>query len=137
MSDGTWVPRKSERLRITLHARCTAPGDGTDGTGDTTGNGDDNGPASQGRSVTLVNFSAGGCCMMTEGTRLAPGTAVRLRLGSGETLTGLVRWFDGERAGVAFDYSLTPARVEYLRREHSTFLSETDWTQTRVERPVC
>ncbi len=128
MSDGTWVPRKSERLRITLHARCTAPDDGTGG---------DNGGASQGRIVTLVNFSAGGCCMVTEGTRLAPGTAVLLRLGSGETLTGLVRWFDGERAGVAFDYSLTPARVEYLRREHSTFLSETDWAQTGVERPVC
>ncbi|MBU3991578.1 MAG: PilZ domain-containing protein [Alphaproteobacteria bacterium] len=132
MSDGTWVPRKSERLRITLHARCTAPDDGTESPA-----GDDSGGAGQGRTVTLVNFSAGGCCMVTEGTRLAPGTAVRLRLGSGETLTGLVRWFDGEKAGVAFDHALAPARVEYLRREHSTFLAETDWTQTRVERPVC
>lgn len=132
MSDGTWVPRKSERLRITLHARCTAPDDGPESPASS-----DNGGAGQGRCVTLVNFSAGGCCMVTEGTRLTPGTAVRLRLGSGETLNGLVRWFDGERAGIAFDYALAPARVEYLRREHSTFLAETDRPQAGVERPVC
>jgi len=122
VSDGSWVARRTERLRVTLHARCTAA---------------DAGETAEGSGVTLVNITPEGCCMTTGGTQLVPGTAVRVRLESGEALLGWVRWFDGEKAGVEFDHILDSARVEYLRREHSTFLSETDWSQARVQRSVC
>lgn len=113
MSDSAWAARKSERLRVTMHARCTSP------------EGEESG-------VTLVNITPEGCCMTTGGVRLTPGAAVLVRLENGEALTGQVRWFDGEKAGIEFDRYLSPARVEYLRREHSTFLSETDWNTRQV-----
>lgn len=112
MSESGWVARKSERLRVTLNARCTADG------------------AESG--VTLVNITPEGCCMTTGTARVTPGTAVLVRLENGEALTGLVRWHDGDKAGIEFDRLLSPARVEYLRREHSTFLSETDWNTRQV-----
>lgn len=121
MADNAWFPRRTERLRVTLHARCVTPD---------AANAED-------RGVTLVNITPEGCCMTTGGATLTPGTAVLVRLESGESLTGRVRWCDGEKAGIEFEHYLTPARVEYLRREHSTFLSETDWSQQKVQRSVC
>jgi hypothetical protein len=75
--------------------------------------------------------------MTTGGQALTPMTAVLIRLETGESLTGMVRWCDGEKAGVEFHHYLPQARVEYLRREHSTFLSETDWSMKTVQRSVC
>lgn len=123
MADAGWFPRRTERLRVTLNARCSTPSAEGDGVGD--------------RGVTLVNITPEGCCMTTGGATLASGTAVLVRLETGEALTGLVRWCDGEKAGIEFEHYLTPARVDYLRREHSTFLSETDWSMRRVQRSVC
>lgn len=97
---------------------------------------DSNG-AAQERTVTLVNITPEGCCILTGGATVIPGVAVLVRLESGEALTGEVRWFDGERAGISFDYYLTAERVEYLRREHSTFLSDTDQSQSGQQRSVC
>lgn len=122
MPDGAWFPRRSERLRVTLHARCvTTGGEGPE----------------QDTGVVLVNINAEGCCMTTGGAMLAAGTAVLVRLESGEALTGWVRWCDGEKAGIEFDRYLAPARVDYLRREHSTFMAEADHSQFRVQRSVC
>lgn len=122
MADAAWFPRRNERLRVTLNARCVTPGAEPDA--------DDTG-------VTLVNITPEGCCMTTGGATLSGGTAILVRLETGEALTGIVRWCDGEKAGIEFDHYLTPARVEYLRREHSTFLSESDPRQLKVQRSVC
>jgi hypothetical protein len=122
VAEGTWFPRRTERLRVTLHARCVTVSE------------DDTSPDA---GVTLVNITPEGCCMTTGGITLAQGVAVLVRLESGEALTGLVRWCDGEKAGIEFDHYLTPARVEYLRREHTTFLSEADRAAPRVQRSVC
>jgi len=120
VADGAWSQRRSERLRVTLNARCSpASGEG------------------EGTGVTLVNITPEGCCMTTGGANLAPSTSVLVRLETGEALTGWVRWCDGEKAGIEFERVLSPARVEYLRREHSTFLSESDHSQFKVQRSVC
>lgn len=106
MKDGTWVARKSERLRVTINAACRFGADGEQG-------------------VTLVNITPEGCCMTTGGATYQRGLAVLVRLDSGEALTGVIRWSDGARAGVEFDHVLPPSRVEFLRRHQSTFLSDT------------
>jgi hypothetical protein len=148
VSDANWNARKSERLRVTLRARCTTarvpqadtnaaveddpdyparpeakPTEATSGV-------DEDG-------VTLVNITPEGCCMLTGGAILVRGTAVLIRLDSGEGLTGVIRWCDGEKAGVEFDHYLPRERVDYFRREHSTFLSESDPNQHKVQRSVC
>lgn len=123
MTDAALQARKSERLRVTLHARCTVASD------------EETSPAPG--SVTLVNITPEGCCMNTGGTPLKPGVAVLIRLETGEALTGQVRWCNEEQAGILFDHYLPTARVEYLRREHSTFLSEADQFQGKVQRPAC
>lgn len=117
MTDGVWVARRSERLRVTLHARCTVPGS------------DDQG-------VTLINITPEGCCMTTGGMTLQRGAAVLIRLENGEGLTGVVRWCDGERAGIEFEHYLPQSRVDYLRREQTSFLSEADRNQPAVRRSV-
>lgn len=123
MTDAARDARRTERLRVTLHARCSIS--------DAEGNTPDPG------GVTLVNITPEGCCMTTGGTMLRPGTAVLIRLESGESLTGEVRWCNEGQAGILFHHYLTPARVEYLRREHSTFLSGTDLSQGKIQRSVC
>lgn len=120
MAQTGWV-RRSERLKVTLHARISAS-DGESG-GEEAG-------------VTLVNINSEGCCLTTGGVTLSQGTPVLVRLESGDSLSGIVRWFDGEKAGLAFEHYLPPARVEYLRREHSTFLAEADTTIGKVQRSV-
>jgi len=112
-----WAQR-SERLKVTLHARISAS-DGKEA------------------GVTLVNINSEGCCLTIGGITLSQGTPVLVRLESGDSLSGIVRWFDGEKAGLAFEHYLPPARVEYLRREHSTFLAEADTTIGKVQRSVC
>jgi hypothetical protein len=121
VAHGAWFARRNERLRVTLHARCVSR---------------DEGGADRLAAITLVNITPEGCCMATGGATLVPGTAVLIRLESGEALTGLVRWCDGEKAGIEFEHYLPQARVDYLRREHSTFLSETDHSQLKVQRSV-
>jgi len=117
VAESNWVQR-SERLKVTLHARMSA-GEGAEA------------------GVTLVNINSQGCCLTTGGVTLREGTAVLVRLESGDTIQGIVRWFDGEKAGLAFEHVLPAARVEYLRREHSTFLAEADTTIGKVQRSVC
>ncbi len=126
MADDAWFPRRAERLRVTLNARCSAATDA--------GLAGEN-PSDRG--VTLVNITPEGCCMTTSDHKLTSGMAVLVRLETGESLTGFVRWCDGEKAGIEFEHYLSPARVEYLRREHSTFLSESDWSERRIQRSVC
>ena len=117
MKDGEWIARKSNRLRVTLHARCTALD-------------------AEEQGVTLVNVTPEGCCMTTGGLALQRGVAVLVRLENGEALTGQVRWCDDERAGIEFDSYLPQHRVDYLRREQTTFLGETDHSQLAVRRSV-
>lgn len=121
MADNAWFPRRSERLRVTLNARVAPASDA----------------AAQDTGVTLVNITPEGCCMTTGGATLAPATAVLVRLESGDALTGWVRWCDGEKAGIEFERYLSPARVDYLRREHTTFMAEADHSQFKVQRSVC
>lgn len=118
MSDANWSPRRSERLKVTLHARISAPDGGQAG-------------------VTLVNITPEGCCLTTGGMTLQPGTAVLVRLETGDTLSGIVRWCDGSSAGLAFEYFLPAGRVEFLRREHTSFLAESDPMTGKVQRSVC
>jgi len=104
-------------LKITLQAHMSA-----DGSSDT--------------GVTLVNINSEGCCITTGGVALRQGTPVLVRLESGDTIHGIVRWTDDDKAGLAFTHLLPPARVEYLRREHSSFLAEADATIGKVQRSV-
>ena len=118
MSTG-WGSRRSERLRVNLFARCRTPGEGEP----------DN-------DVLLVNITPEGCCMATGGMTLRVGQPVNIRLSGGEGLTGIVRWANDEQAGIEFETPLARARVDYLRREHSTFLCDVAWPETPVKRSV-
>ncbi|MEP7223310.1 MAG: PilZ domain-containing protein [Novosphingobium sp.] len=109
--------RKSERLRVTMFAKCKAPG------------GEDS-------EVVIVNFTQEGCCLKLNGAAAQVGQSTLVRLETGDALTGTVRWVKNGQAGLEFDHQMPRDRVEYLRREHSSFLSEGEWPDLTVKRPV-
>lgn len=117
MADETWQFRRSERLRITFFARCKASEESESG-------------------VVIVNVTPEGCCITLNGAPMQTGQHILLRLASQESLTGTVRWVRDGQAGIMFDEYLEPKRMEYLRREHSTFLSKHEWTDEPVQRSV-
>lgn len=117
MADEPRVWRRSERLRITFFARYKTP-------------------AEQDCDVVIVNVTPEGCCLTLNGAVMAVGQHVLIRLESGEALTGTVRWVRDGQAGLLFEDYLDKKRLEYLRREHSTFLSEHDWQDEPVQRSV-
>jgi hypothetical protein len=85
----------------------------------------------------LVNITQEGCCIQFGETELKVGSPVLIRLESGDALTGEVRWLREDKAGVEFDERLSRQRMEFLRREHSTFLSEVEPSEEPVLRSVC
>lgn len=113
-----WNHRKSERLRVTCFARCRYAAD-------------------EDRDVVLVNITQEGCCMELGETEVKVGSPVLIRLESGDALTGEVRWMRDGLAGVQFEEILPRPRMEFLRREHSTFLSEVEPSEEPVLRSVC
>ncbi|MFM5932417.1 MAG: PilZ domain-containing protein [Novosphingobium sp.] len=117
MSSSETVVRRSERLRITCHARYRTAAQGD-------------------HDVVIINVDSYGCCLEPKGPCPGVGQQLLIRLESGESLTGEVRWTRDGRVGVAFNEVFDRTRVEYLRREHSTFLSETEWPEEKVVRSV-
>jgi len=118
VSDEFWDNRRSERLRITCFARCRTP-------------------AGEDRDVVIVNITVEGCCLRIKPGVLRSGQHILIRLESGEALTGVIRWTRADQAGVLFDEYLDRRRLDYLRREHSTFLAASPWPDTGTERPAC
>lgn len=88
------------------------------------------------RDVVIVNVTPEGCCLTLNGTAMQVGQHVLIRLESDEALNGTVRWLRDGQAGIQFDEYLEKKRLEYLRREHSTFLSEHEWSDEPVQRSV-
>ena len=116
MSD-SWVYRRTERLRITYFARCKAH-------------------AGEDQDVVIINVTPEGCCMALNGQVMQIGQHVLIRLETDDSLSGTVRWVRDGQVGVQFDEALDRKRVDYLRREHSTFLSEVEWSDEPVQRSV-
>ncbi len=127
MSGGLHTLRKSERLRVTLFASCAPRDQPVEA---------DSAPA-RARDVVLVNITPEGCCMTVREDAAPPvGSAVLIRLVTGDALLGTIRWVRSGQAGVLFDIAIGRARVDQLRREHSTFLSEIDVAERPAQRSV-
>jgi hypothetical protein len=104
-------------LRVTYFARCKTP-------------------AEQECDVVIVNVTPEGCCLIHNGAAMQIGLHLLIRLESGEALHGQVRWIRDGQAGILFDEYIDRPRMEYLRREHSTFMSEHEWVDEPVQRSV-
>ncbi len=117
MSSGSRPARNSERLRVTLFAKCKTLGE-------------------EDSDVVIVNFTQEGCCIELNGAAVQVGQSTLVRLETGDGLIGTVRWTKNGQAGLEFDHPISRQRVEYLRREHSTFLAESEWPDEAVKRSV-
>ena len=67
----------------------------------------------------ISNISAEGCCITTRNIFVKIGSRVVIRPEGLEGLTGVVRWIDGNRAGVEFDTPLYVPVVDHLSERYA------------------
>lgn len=95
------VPRRAERRSVELTAQCRTQ----------------SGLRDKGH---ITDISAEGCCVITNELFVRLGARVVIRPDGMEGLTGVVRWINGNRAGVEFDQPLYPAVLDHLVARYST-----------------
>lgn len=95
------TPRRNDRKPVVLAAQCRTQSGMRD-------------------SGSISDISAEGCCVTTKSLFFRVGTRVVIRPDGIEGLTGVVRWIEGERAGVEFDAPLYAAVVDHLAARHPT-----------------
>lgn len=66
------------------------------------------------RPAELTDLSEAGCRLRVDPGSIAPNQHVLVRPASLEGVTGVVRWSEGETAGVAFDGEVHPAIVDHI-----------------------
>jgi hypothetical protein len=92
------TPRRHRRRRVKVAASCR------------TGNG-------RAREAELTDLSEAGCQLRIASGSVSPDQRVLVRPGALEGVTGIVRWSEGEAAGVAFDGEVHPAVVDHMAGE--------------------
>ncbi|QDK31582.1 MULTISPECIES: PilZ domain-containing protein [Sphingomonadaceae] len=66
----------------------------------------------------ISDISASGCCVRVSGLYFRVGARVVIRPQGLEGLTGVVRWVEGDYAGVEFDREIYQPVVDHLVRLH-------------------
>jgi hypothetical protein len=69
--------------------------------------------------VTIADLSRHGCCLVGDCSALRPGQFISIKIGKIERMPAIVRWSDGDRAGVEFTRALQPEAFEYHMRDLS------------------
>ncbi len=94
------VPRRAERRPVQLVATCRTP----------------SGLRDQGR---IADISPQGCRLTTNSLALRIGAHVVIRPQGLEGIGGVVRWIDGQHAGIEFDTPLYEPVVDHLSQIHA------------------
>lgn len=95
----SYPPRQAHRRAISLAAQCRTQ----------------SGLRDRGE---ISDISAQGCCVRVPGLYFRVGARVIIRPQGLEGLTGVVRWIDGDCAGVEFDREIYQPVVDHLVRLH-------------------
>lgn len=70
-------------------------------------------------AVTIADLSRHGCRLESGGEALRPGQFIAIRLAQRELLDAIVRWVDGDCAGLEFTRALAPEVFAYHMRQIS------------------
>ncbi|MCB2078540.1 MAG: PilZ domain-containing protein [Novosphingobium sp.] len=70
-------------------------------------------------SGKISNISPEGCCVTTNGLFVKVGARVVVRPDGMEGLTGIIRWVEGQTAGVEFDAPIYPPVLDHLASIHA------------------
>lgn len=96
----TVTPRRGQRHLVTIQAQCRTQ--------------------SGLRDVGHISdISPEGCCVTTNSLFVRVGVRVLIKPDGMEGLSGIVRWIEGNRAGVQFDAPLYGPIVEHLSQQFS------------------
>ena len=69
-------------------------------------------------NALLADISEFGCCVTARSLFFHPGMRIIIKPDGLEGITGVVRWIEGNRAGVQFDTPLYAPVVEHLIQRH-------------------
>ena len=95
------TPRKDPRHPVTIKAQCRTQ----------------SGLRDVGR---ISDISPEGCCVTTNSLFVRVGLRVLIKPDGMEGLSGIVRWIEGNRAGIQFDTPLYGPIVEHLSSRHGS-----------------
>ena len=94
------VPRRAERRPVTLAAACRTQSGMRD-------------------SAYISDISPHGCRLATSTLAVRVGLRIMIRPQGLEGVGGVVRWIDGQAAGIEFDAPLYEPVVDHLSRLHA------------------
>jgi hypothetical protein len=93
-------PRRVQRRPVTLTATCRTQGGLRD-------------------NARIADISQYGCCLRTSMLAMRVGARIVIRPQGLEGVGGVVRWIDGQLAGIEFDSPLYEPVVDHLSRLHA------------------
>lgn len=93
-------PRRGDRKSVVLAAQCRTQSGLRDG-------------------GSISDISSTGCCVTTTSLFFRVGARVVIRPEGIEGLSGVIRWIDGDRAGIEFDNPIYEPVVDHIAAIHS------------------
>ena len=109
--------RRSERIPVTLPARCRAH-------------------RSLSAAVVLSDITVEGCCILTENIFLRVGERVVIRPETLEGLPAIVRWVFRNQAGVEFEQPLYGPVAEHLQQKYFAFPPQGAWRTSPLNKSM-
>lgn len=105
------TPRRTQRQPVELAAQCRTQ----------------SGLRDRGQ---ISDISSEGCCVTTNSLFVRVGARIVIRPDGMEGLTGIVRWIEGNKAGVEFDNPVYGPVVDHLAQVHGLGRASVDLAQS-------
>ena len=90
----------------------------------------------RGQDIVIRNISKLGLGAATQGIFPFVGESLTVRLPTGPTISGAVRWTDGPSFGLLLDIEMDPDSLAAVQRKLHVHAAETKWEVARLHRVV-
>ena len=90
----------------------------------------------RGQDIVIRNISKRGLGAATQGIFPFVGENLTVKLPTGPTISGAVRWTDGPSFGLLLDIEMDPDSLAAMKRKLQVHAAETKWEVSRLHRVI-